>query len=202
MRAVILTASSMKKEIAGIEYSGKCVTAFDLERKRIVRFVQNEQGAPIGNPFCNKFHPLDLVEIKIHRECPLLCQTENVLADYRNVRILGKYDGSIEDIYDLYARNNHIFPSYMCDGSYKVDDISSFDHSLEIVYVSNLVVENKKCSFICNGRRYKYVSVTDPEYTSLEKKKKIGNAYLAVSIPTNEYQGNGYYKFVASIFPV
>ena len=51
MKAVILTASSMKKEINGIEYSGKCVTAFDLESHRIVRFVRNEQGAPIENPF-------------------------------------------------------------------------------------------------------------------------------------------------------
>ena len=65
MRVVILTASAMIKTINGEDYSGKCITGLDLDSNRIVRFVQNEQGAPIGNPFCNKFHPLRVYSVRL-----------------------------------------------------------------------------------------------------------------------------------------
>ena len=49
---------------------------------------------------------------------------------------------------------------------------------------------------------YKFVSITDPKYVLPEgSSRKIGDAFLAVSIPIDNYKDMGYFKFVASVFP-
>ncbi len=201
MRAVIITASAMKKEISGKHYSGKCVTAFDLDQYRIVRFVSNEQGAPVLNPYCNIFHPLMIVDISIKKECPLSCQTENAIADYQNIKIIGEYADGIQGIYRLYNTYTNAYPSYMNDGSYKIQDVSAYSHSLEIICVSDLVIQENRGFFSYNGRRYQYVAITDISFKEIEGVQNIGRAYLAISIPTAPHTDGYYYKFIASIFP-
>lgn len=195
----------MKKPLDGTIYSGKCVTGFNLDTNRIIRLVQNRLGAPIENPYCNWFHPLDVFDIKIKESCPIMCQTENVLSDYRNAKHLGRYEAGILDIYQKYCNIQHDH-SFMLDGSYKLEDISLFKHSLEIIKVTNLRVYKDdrgktKCSFTYRGWNFRYVSVTDPDYRDIKEDLFSREAFLVVSIPTDDLGGNGYYKFVATVFP-
>ena len=201
MKVVILTASPMKKVIDGRTFSGKCVTAFDIESNKIVRLVGNEQGAPMENPFCNNYNPLDMYEITIRKRCPLLCQTENVLPDFNTAKYLGKYTGSIHEIRNLYLSNNCLRPSYMFDGSNLLTDISKYNHSIEIIMVDNLMIDGRKCSFEYNNIRFTNFSVTDDKYRNEQTPQNIGKAFIVVSIPTSDYNGY-YYKFVASVFPL
>ncbi len=211
MKAAILTASTMKKSIDGKVFSGKCITGFDLDSNRIVRFVGNSKGAPMMGQKLDQFKLLDIVEVPFVEECPITCQTENVLGDYRNITILGKYEGGIETLYQAYRkmRDKEKDPSFMRNRSYKLDDITPYKHSLELIKVEDLKVfiqENKsgkkmsKCSFIYKGYPGKYFSVTDPDYHLVET--DVGDAYLAVSIPADSPEGIGYYKFVAAIYPI
>ena len=202
MRVVILTASAMSKEIDGIEYSGKCITALSLESNRIMRFVKNQEGAPIGNPYCNRFHPLDVFEIDILEECPMLCQTENVLVDYYRAEYVGQYTGTIEALFDQFKNSISERKSFMWEGFHKMDDVSNYHHSLEMIKVDNLIIVGNKCEFIYWGRQFKFFSLTDTRYKQDPGVQlQIGSAILAVSIPTSDYNGS-YFKFVASIFPI
>ena len=202
MRVVILTASAMTKEIDGTEYSGKCITALSLESNRILRFVKNQEGAPIGNPYCNRFHPLDVFEIAILKACPMLCQTENVLVDYYKAEYVGQYGGTIEDLFNRFQNAVSERNSFLWDSFHKLDDVSDYHHSLEMIRVDNLVIVGNKCEFYYRRRQYKYFSLTDTRYKQDPgEQRQIGSAILAVSIPTNDYRGS-YYKFVASIYPI
>ena len=206
MKAVILTASTMKKELGGKIFSGKCVTAFDLDKDRIIRLVRNSLGAPIESPFCDLFEPLDCFDLTEIESCPLLCQTENVLTNYHfaHNHYLGKYGGTIQDLYERFQKIGFFDSSFMLDGSNKVLDISPFQHSLELIHVSGLTIDGKKCSFLHMGKNFENFSITDPKFVLLGKAgpKKVDKAILAVSIPTDNFKGMGYYKFVASVFPL
>ena len=199
MKAVILTASSMKKTIDGKKYSGKCVTAYDLDNDKIIRLVSTKSGAPIENPVCDSFDPLDVYEIAIKEACPIPPQTENVLLDVSGTIFLGKYAGSIEDIYNKYQNLASGVKQFLPDGWQALYDITPYKHSLEIHRVKELSVNGKKCSFIFNGLQFLSVSVTDPVYTGT--KQYIGDAIVAVSIPADAWDDGGYYKFVAAIYP-
>ncbi len=209
MKVVILTASTMKKTIQGREYSGKCITAFDLAQNRVLRFVQNKEGAPIEPPYCDNYQPLEIHDIVINEYCPLKCQTENVLADYKHFNYLKKYDGSIQDIYERFQSIEYGDSSFMLDGLNKLMDISPYFHSLELIQVSDLTIRcdngSVKCSFIYMDRSFENMSVTDPLYSKYRLpngfEKELYSAILAVSIPTEGIGDKGYYKFVASVFP-
>lgn len=202
MKAVVITASKMKKTINGEDHSGKCVTAIDLEKGKIVRLVKNEQGAPMENPYCNMFTPLDVIEITVKEECPLLCQTENIIADYQHAVNHGKFEGGISGVYALYSKNKSSGASFMSNCSYKINDASKYKHSLEIIKVSDLEIEGNKCSFKYMGKQGRFFSLTDPEYIQEDEKTvSLDKAFLVISIPTDNYNGNGYYKFVAAVFP-
>lgn len=193
----------MKKELEGAVYSGKCVTALDLSSNQLVRLVRNRLGAPIENPYCDRFKPLDVFDITLLEKCPIRCQTENVLSDYRNARFLGKYDGSPQELYQRICQIGYGDHSFMHDSSYKLSDISSFKHSLEMIRVSDFKITGKKCSFKTKYNRFVYVSITDPQYAQEgEKELLVGDAFLVISIPTDDYNGKGYYKFVAAVFPI
>lgn len=211
-KAVILTASSMKKELNGIKHSGTCVTALDVANNRIVRFVTTPDGAPVEDGYCDYFKPLDVFDnIRIKDSCPLSCQQENVLPDLSEPDFLSKfrgtYKGGIEDLYTRYQSIKHDDPSFMLDVSPVLKDISPFQHSLELIRVESLKVfvlkpdgGNKatKCDFRYDGKLYQFYRVTDPDYRL--KNVDVGDAYLAVSIPTEPFDEKGYRKFVAAIF--
>ena len=87
VKAVILTASNMKKDIGGEVLRGKCITAFDLDHSRIIRLVGRSDGRPMPSPPCDKYYPLEVYKIGLAQSCPLHCQTENIL---RNICFLQK----------------------------------------------------------------------------------------------------------------
>ena len=200
IRIAILTASPMKKTIKDETYSGKCITGLDLDNNRIVRFVQNQLGAPVGNPFCKKFHPLSVYSIRVIDDCPLVCQTENAIIDFSKTSFLGEFQGGMDALYMRFQTIEYEDRSFLLDGRYKLDDISPFKHSLEIIRASNIQLDGKKASFSYRGKEFKFVSVTDPAYKGVEK--VIDQAYLIISIPTDDYDGKGYFKFIAAIYPI
>lgn len=200
MRIAILTASTMKKSINERQYSGKCITGLDLDNNRIVRLVQNRFGAPVENPFCNYYQPLGVYDVKFKENCPMACQTENAIVDYWQPYYEGEHAGGIDDLYRRFQMINYGDRSFMLDGSYKLTDISGYKHSLEIIKASNIQLDGKKASFQYRGKTFKYVSVTDPQYKGIEK--IIEEAYLVISIPTDDFDGYGYFKFIAAIYPI
>lgn len=204
MRIAILTASTMKKTINGATYSGKCITGLDLDSNRIVRFVQNRLGAPVENPFCDYYQPLGVYEVKFIENCPLACQTENAIVDYYRTYYEGEYEGGIDDLYKRYQSIRYGDHSFMLDGAYKLTDVSSYKHSLEIIRASNIhiQIDGKKAigSFNYKGKGFKFVRVTDPAYKGIEQ--NIDEAYLVISIPADDYDGYGYFKFIAAIYPI
>lgn len=91
----------------------------------------------------------------------------------------------------------------MFDGYHKLTNISKYNHSLEMIRVENMIVEGRQCEFDYCRRHYRFVSLTDPEFAQADGNLlEIGNAVLVVSIPTTPIPEMGYYKFVASVFPI
>ena len=78
--------------------------------------------------------------------------------------------------------------------------ISAYKHSLEIIKAANIQLDGKKAAFYYRGKSFKYVSVTDPDYKGIEQ--TLEEAYLVISIPTDDYDGYGYFKFIAAIYPI
>ncbi len=200
VKAVILTASSMKKTLDGKEYSGKCVTAYDLDNDRIIRLVSTKSGAPIENPFCGFFEPLNVYDIAIEEPCPIPPQTENVLISYKTVpKRDAKYECKIEDIYEKFQKIDYGDRRFLLDGWHVIQDVTPYNHSLEIVRVSELEVHERKCSFKYGRHEFFAMSLTDPAYKGTEQ--DIGDAIVVVSIPLDKWEDKGYYKFVAAIYP-
>ena len=69
MSYVILTASNMKKTINGNTFLGKCVTAYDLEENRIVRFVKTHSGLLLNRPIATDFLLSMLLIFKSDEKC-------------------------------------------------------------------------------------------------------------------------------------
>ncbi len=87
------------------------------------------------------------------------------------------------------------------------EKIADVGHSLEMVEVRDLRLypsnSNKnRASFICNGRSYDGISVTDPCFYSA-RNETIDHALLVLSLPNRPFRTDGiYYKFIAKIFPI
>lgn len=218
MNAVILTKSRMNNH--GV--SGVCTTAFDLDSGRVLRFVSNREGAPIGYPYNNAYECLDVVNVKILDYCPIRPQMENALVDQKSFKILRKYNGDKSDIVALFGLIQIIQDrclQYMYDYpdvvTYKLRSVDKYNHSIEIKKVSNLILKRSEwgstsASFLAdteNGiRTFKYYPVTDARYElkkTTTSEKVIGDAYIVVSIPYSPHDKDGYfYKFVAAIYPM
>ena len=208
MKAVILTKSAMKAH--GV--SGVCTTAYDLDNNRLVRFVSNREGAPIPFPYHKAYDCLDMVTVEVLEECPHSPQAENLLVNIYSFESLGKYAPGIKDIYERISCLHHDDPSFMKNKSFKLDDVSEFEHSIEIKKVSGLFIWKDKTKTLAGFDNYpKFYHVTDARYNldkNPEAETKIGDAYIVVSIPyENYYDENkqayiGFYKFVAAIYPI
>ena len=215
MEAVILTKSRMNSH--GV--SGVCTTAYDFESGTILRFVSNQEGAPIGNPHNSRYECLDVVEVNILKGCPIGPQTENVLVDQTSFKRVGKYTGDLSELFDEIYDIHCFDRQYMFDipevFSYKLDSVDRFNHSVEIIRVSDLVLTRSEwgstsASFFAttqDGKRnFRYYTVTDTRFAlrnNPESEKKIGNAYIVVSIPYTPHKKDGcFYKFVAAIYPI
>ena len=202
IKVVILTSSSMTKTINHTTFSGRCITGLDLRTNKIVRFVRNKFGAPIEYPYFCDYHKLDTVEVEVKEACPLSCQSENLLVNYHYPELLGKSDISIHELYRRFQHDNHVKKCFMSNNYNKLADVSLFNHSLEMIKVTNFVVTGNKCSFNYLSCYHSYYSLTDPDFKLNEHQSRtIGDAYLVISIPTDPWQGN-YYKFVAAVYPL
>ena len=91
MRVILLTKSG--------KFGGACVAGFAPETGRLVRFVSEaESGKEIPFPQLQGIEPLDVVEVKTLKECPLGPQSENVLVPPFAFQKVGTYEGSLEDL--------------------------------------------------------------------------------------------------------
>ena len=206
MEAIILTKSVMNKKSTGKK--GSCVTAYAPYENRFVRFVSDTHGSPIPYQISARFSLLDIVSVQVLCSCSNSPQTENLLVDTNTFSVDGKYQMGIESIVRM-APSPH-FPRYMDDWSYKLDSVKCYSHSLELVPVSKLRVfqdnRNKvKADFQFHSRWRKFFSVTDPYAIQRVYAGEwyVGNAYVAVSIPTETDDKSGsYFKFIAAIYPV
>ena len=204
MEAIILTKSVMNKEKTGQQ--GSCVTAYDIYANCFVRFVSDEYGSPIPYNISDRFSLLDIVSVNVLCRCPISPQMENLLVDPISFSKIGKYQPGIEEIYRMVPPPP--FPRYMDDDNYKLTSVNGYNHSLELIRVSKLHVfldshQKVKAHFQLNHQWRKFYSVTDPDaiQRAYSENGTIGEAYIMVSIPT-EPISNGYYKFIAAIYPV
>lgn len=206
MQAIILTKSVMKKPSTG--KSGSCVTAYEPYGNRLVRFVSDEKGSPIPYQISDGFSCLDIVSVDVLYPCPILPQTENLLVEPDSFCVIGAYQPGIEGVYHMVSPPN--FPRYMDNYSYKLDSVEEYNHSLELIRVSNLHVfvdsRNKiKTHFQFNSRWKKFYSVTDPEAMRKANAGDLNyaNAYVVVSLPTEpDVKSDSYFKFIAAIYPI
>ena len=209
IQAVILTKSGKHK--------GACVTAYDIDSRKIIRFVSDAKTAgEISFDEIRDIFPMDLVEAKIIEDCPIGPQTENCLVENFSIKRIQKYFGTIEEI-----RNNVKNPdsrSFMEYPAYRLDSVSEFDHSLEIISVNDLILEKSlkydaavttRASFMYNDKKYTDYRVTDFTYDMRktdQDKINIPYADLVVSIPYTDFivdgVSKGYYKFIAAIYPI
>ena len=207
INVIIITKSAMDKH--GIK--GACTAAYDLDSGQIVRLVSTVQGGPIPYFFSDKYDKLDLVKVKVIKPCPIVPQTENLLVDLKSFRILGqKY--TIQDIYQRYLKNCPS-DSFLNEHNYRLDSVDGYQHSLEIVYVTDFTLDKgdygtPKAHFRIGNRQYQYFSVTDFDYDirkSEEKSKCFGNGWIVASIPTEPYEREGrklgYFIFIAAFYP-
>lgn len=209
-KIIILTKSCKNR--------GYCVAGIDIETKKLVRLVSNDEkscGAlsdkNMETKNGEKINPLDFVKISILNEIPLKLQPENI---FINVNIpwekIKSYNNIIEVIKDYKFEDlncdDYIF--YDTSSYITMENIDKINKSLMLVLVDDLYFlkkENKKTKafFSYKGQKYNEISVTDPNYFDELPEKKIGKAILVVSLPSNPFltdTGNRYYKFVAKVF--
>ena len=207
IKAIILTKSAMDKH----GKKGACVTAYDPAGRRFMRFVSDTQGAPVPYPVSDRFSVLDWVRVNVIRPCPIGPQTENLLVDVQSFFRIGPYIPGIEAIFQTAPPPP--YPRFMDDYSHKLNSVDAYNHSLELIRVTDLYIENQKgsgrASFSFVAGRQQSFRVTDPQFdirkTNL-RRWKIGNAWIVVSIPAEDYirrgKAYGYFKFIAAIYPI
>lgn len=192
---VILTLSS--------KFGGYCVAAYDASENQIIRLVKDNtltNGIP---KWCIRdIDLLDIVSIKVIGPCPKEHQTENVKIDLDyGFKKTGK-SVDIKMIYDRIHKNAGVFGSTY----YKLDGVSSLEHSLEIIKFENMCIyQNQdgktKADFSYNSKLCIGYSVTDTRYYG--KNKRIPSGYSIVSLPatddfTKQY---GYFKYISAVYP-
>lgn len=214
MRAIILTKSVMgkKDKYGNTEYYGSCVTALNEATLELVRFVAAEDGSPIHNEIADNFNRLDLVEVDIQSPCPKGPQQENLLVKEEDFKVKG-HCSSGETFFKLYNNMEHPEGRFMDDTASKMENVSQYRHSIEIVQVNNLRIflnrdngkNSPKATFDIGSKSYSGFSVTDKKYRLCDDdtiyKWYYRNAYLVISIPTHSHIDGMYYKFVAAVYP-
>ena len=192
---------------------GYCVAGVDVNNGNWIRLVSDvvyTHGALSNNDikyqngrYCR---PLDIVEVPIIRSMPLEYQPENVLIDTK--KYWKKIDTILlEDILEIHPPEYHDVLlgnqySYITEAG-----IGKVGHSLILVKVTGLTIfhpneRSTKATFTYNNTQYNDISVTDPDYYSVQNRWYTKNAILVMSLPESLYNGNYYYKFVAKIFPI
>lgn len=207
-KVAILTKSS--------KFKGYCVAGIDINTGEWVRFVSDNKQAhgalstdDISYADRRICKPLDVVSVDVVGAAPLAHQPENYLVDSQAYwRKTGEcYLSEVLNVHPAEVRP-YIYgnTSPFIDG----EDIDNIDYSLTLVRVSSLTISQTinfnnqpktKASFIYNGEWYNNMSVTDPDYYSVQSGTRFSSAYLVISLPDTPFPANCYYKFVAQIYP-
>ena len=207
--AVILAKSAV--------WGNFCVAGIDIHSGMWVRFVSYSDGEPLNDSqmmFINapgSCNPLDVARIRIAKRLPKHNHSEDCMIERDAWLKLGRI--SIHDVLKIHEDEEYryIFGS---DREYLSEqEMHELRHrySLILVKAENLTLHTERnysnelktrAEFTHQGRHYRYIRVTDPEYeyASDRESVNIGDAYLAMSMPVKPFMGR-YYKLVAKIFP-
>lgn len=213
MRAVILTKSYKKDRF---DNSGWCVVAFDLEHRKLVRFV-DEGGAAIPRNALNgkSINVMDIVTVTTVSECPHGPQTENILVRPSTFTRIGTFTPGIGKIMQMIPAMPANEPRFMDDCRYKYMDVSRFHHSIEFVRAYNICSclyqygngEPKRYSqFYTDAGHNSDIRITVPGFYNCDEDWETEDAIAIVTIPMDPWviNGNsvGYFKFVAALYKI
>lgn len=205
---VILTKSTMK--------GGFCITGFDLNSRKWIRFVTDETGTPLMEPQTKFFNvpgvlkPLDIVRVNMIKNVPANNHTEDVIVNYETLSKRGT--SRLEAVRRFHPEEEHdfIFGNNLDFLTQQEMQKFKFDYSLVFVSVKNFEITYQqkidriscRASFNYNGNNYSSIRITDPDYTNQSEPVNLDEAYLVMSMPKVPYEKDGrFYKFVAKIFP-
>lgn len=183
------------------KWGGRCVAGYDHTSQRLVRLVSSESGTELHTDFTRGMKLLDTIEIDIVKLCPHEHQTENTLIAPSTFPSVVGYN-SIEVFDDLTCNDYSVFG----DNWYKVTDVSSIDHSIEIVRFCDMhiyIEDGKtKADFSIDEQRHKWYRVTDIEHEGSDS--FIKNGYAIITLPPSDSFAisHGYYKYIAAIYPI
>ena len=102
---VILTKSTMK--------GGFCITGFDLNSRKWIRFVTDETGTPLMEPQTKFFNvpgvlkPLDIVRVNMIKNVPANNHTEDVIVNYETLSKRGT--SRLEAVRRFHPEEEHDF---------------------------------------------------------------------------------------------
>ena len=194
---------------------GYCVAGMNLFNGEWIRLVSSRNHDNAISKYSmdsRNINCLDIVDVDLIESIPLSCQKENFLI-YEGTGIIktGKLD--LENVVNEINldKPNYIFVNnhkYITDA-----EVKKLARSLLFVKVSDFRVTARrnseiekpkfKCSFCYNDTNYFNLSLTDPNFCSLDKVGKlIKSAALVISLPSKAYDDGAFYKFVSSVFPL
>ena len=191
INVVILTMSE--------KFGKKCVAAYDIDNKRLVRLVSNEQGDGISQYYLSEISLLDIVRVNVICSAPIEHQRENFIIDLNYGISKQNKTMSIKEIH----RNIPHYQNIFGNNSYKVFN-ADFDHSIELIqFTSMQLISNikTKATFMYNNFKNQYYAVTDSRYFGKNTSIISGHAIVSIPPSSNYTKDNGYFKFIAAIFP-
>ncbi|MBQ8178151.1 MAG: hypothetical protein IJ033_03060 [Clostridia bacterium] len=194
---------------------GYCVAGLNLFNGEWIRLVSSRGHDNAISKYAmdsRSINCLDIVDVDLIEHVPLACQKENFRV-YEETGIIKTGKLGLEDVVN---EMNLDKPNYIFANSDKyifARDVKELNRSLLFVKVSNFQVTTKsnfetdkpkfKCSFCYNNTYYVNLSLTDPNFCSLDKVGKVlRSAALVISLPSKAYEDGAFYKFVSSVFPL
>jgi hypothetical protein len=207
---VVLTKSS--------KYKNYCVAGIDISTGKWARLISkdSESHGALSNKNIRYndgsiISVLDIVQTNILDFKPTSIQPENVLIDISKP-FIKRGTLTLLEVLELHPPEVH--KSILGNDSYFVSssEIDTVNHSLVLIKVTNANFskqtnrygkEKLKINFYYNKKYYSNISVTDPDYYQVQQNLTMQNVILVISLPDDEWsRENGYYKFVAKIFPL
>ena len=207
--AVILAKSTM--------WGNFCVAGIDIHSGMWVRFVSYGDGEPLNDSqmmfinFPGSCEPLDVARIRVAKRLPKHNHSEDCMIERDAWLKLGRF--TIHDVLKIHEDEEYryIFGNnreYLTGQEMRT---LSHRYSLILVKAENLTLYTERnysnelktrAEFTHQGRQYRYIRVTDPEYEYASEGEcvKIGDAYLTMSMPVKSFRER-YYKLIAKIFP-
>lgn len=211
MRAVILTKSYKKDRYNN---SGWCVVAFDLEKHRLVRFVDlNGAGIPRNALDSKNIDVMDQVTVRTICEYPNGPQTENILVDMSSFNRVVRSGLSIGMIMMMSEGLPPNEPRFMDDCDCKCMDVSMYHHSIEFVMARNIrsdaywyngICKKRHCQFDTCAGHHSMMRITIPEFYNSDSDWKVEDSIAIVTIPIEPWRvggrNTGYFKFVSALY--